>query len=267
MKLLSSSIALLSTATLVACTPATPERVSHDGHTMDGASSGHSMDHAMPHVAAKGSRALTVVRDQTDSPSDFAFVIREGDDVFAQYGISHTKQMHLIAVRDDLRYFQHLHPERDAQGIWHTDFTPAAGGNYWFFADFVDTDNGGYTLPFAGNFPGDYGERGIAKNPERTKIVDGYEVTMMPSVMGNTASFSYTVKGPDGKPAVLESYLGAKGHSVLISPSQDFIHTHPMDESNAPVFMTAKPSDDFYRVFTQFQIRGKVVTASFDWQP
>jgi hypothetical protein len=266
MKPLFRPIALLCAAALVACTPATPERASHDGHAT-GAASEHSMDHSMPHMAEKGSRVLRVLRDKPASPSDFAFVIREGEGVFTQYGISHTKEMHLIAVRDDLRHFQHLHPQRDAQGVWHTDFTPGAGGKYWLFADFVDTANGGYTLPFTAIFQGDYGERGIAKNPERTKIIDGYEITMTPSVTGSTASFAYTVKAPDGTPAVLESYLGAKGHSVLISPSRDFIHTHPMDESNAPVFMTAKPSDDFYRVFTQFQIRGKVITVSFDWQP
>jgi hypothetical protein len=33
-----------------------------------------------------------------------------------------------------------------------------------------------------------------------------------------------------------------------------------------PVFATSMPADDFYRVFTQFKIKGTVMTVDFDWQ-
>jgi hypothetical protein len=62
-----------------------------------------------------------------------------------------------------------------------------------------------------------------------------------------------------------EPYLGARGHSVIISPSAEFIHAHASDEGELPTFITTLPSG-FYRMFTQFQINGKVLTVDFDWQ-
>lgn len=76
----------------------------------------------------------------------------------------------------------------------------------------------------------------------------------------------------EGRNVVFEKYLGEKGHSVLIGPSGDFIHTHPFkeyvgyDESDPPVFVTPPLEDYFYRIFTQFQIKGKVITVNFDWR-
>ncbi len=249
-----SSLWIIGSLFLVACAPTAP--TAQHGGTKSG---GHQQG------TTQGSTNL-IVRDQS-TDTEIAFSVLNGDETFSDYGISHTKEMHLIVVRDDLRYFHHLHPQRDADGIWRVAFTPPSGGTYWRYADFVDTDQKTYTIRFDRTFEGDLKEYGLQKSFETTKIVDGYRFALRSAVSGNEVSFTYDITDAAGNRPHLEEYLGAIGHSVLISPSGDFIHTHPSGEGETPVFVTKKPSDDFYRIFTQFQIRGKVVTVNFDWQP
>lgn len=240
---------LLGILLLVACTP-----TGSSPHTQ--ISGGH-----LPSQA--GSANLTV--DDRSTDTEIAFSVRDGDETFSDYGISHTKEMHLIIVRDDLRYFHHLHPELDAEGIWHTAFEPPAGGTYWLYADFIEKNKTSHTIRFERVSQGKQNTYGIAKNFERVKTVDGYRFEVNPKLSGDEVTFSYTITN-EGQSVKSEEYLGALGHSVLISPKGDFIHTHPYAEHASPVFVMTKPSDDFYRIFTQFQIDGKVVTVEFDWE-
>lgn len=245
------SLLITSTVLLAACAPSAPAPASPHG-------GGHMQ------TTSKSARELTV-QDQSDD-DEIAFVVRERSTVFADYGVSHTKEMHLIVVRDDLQHFQHLHPERDSEGVWRVAFTAPAGGTFWRYADFVDTEESPSTIRFDKEYAGDIGTYGIAKNSEMMKTVDGYRFTFKPAVSGDEVTFTYDITDNQGQPVQLEEYLGARGHSVLISPSGDFIHTHASEEGDLPVFATSMPSDEFYRAFTQFQIKGKVVTVDFDWQ-
>lgn len=252
MKYRSLSLVFLGMLILSACTSSVP----HDG------------DQATKRgLAAIGPLDLRFQKKTPLNSTDFAFSIHEGSSLFTDYGISHTREMHFIAVRDDLRDFQHLHPGRDSEGVWHANFQPEAGGTYWLYADFVDSADKTYTLRSEQKFPGESTEYGIAKDFEKVKTVDGYRVELQTEMKGKDVSFAYTITDATGKKVELEEYLGAKGHSVLISPSKDFIHTHPSDESDSLIFTTLLPPDPYYRVFTQFQINGKVLTVDFDWQP
>ena len=67
----------------------------------------------------------------------------------------------------------------------------------------------------------------------------------------------------------LEPYLGALGHSVILREGTlDFIHAHPVEEVTAKQNGTVSFIVDFpevgkYKVFTQFQRGGKVITTNF----
>jgi hypothetical protein len=215
-------------------------------------------------TAGGDTRDLTL-QDQSIG-NEISFVVREGNNVFTDYGVSHTKEMHLIVVRDDLQHFQHLHPERDSQGVWRVPFAPSVGGDYWLYADFVEQDEAPHTIRFERSYQGERGAYGVVKNLETVKTIEGYRFEVQPSISDDEVSFVYKINDSQGQTVELEEYLGATGHSVLISPSGDFIHTHPSDEGETPVFATSMPSDDFYRAFTQFKIKGEVVTIDFDWQ-
>jgi len=217
----------------------------------------------------KGSRNLTVQEEKGTSSSSLAFSIRENGDVFTDYGVRHTKEMHLIIVRDDLRYFSHLHPTRDVDGVWRTAFTPDAAGTYWLYADFIEKDGTPQTIRFERAYEGNPGQYGLVKKEEKKKVVDGYTVELPPvaTVGGNMLSFVYFITDAKGNPVEVEEYLGATGHSILISPSGDYIHAHTTESDYGdPEFLVAEPKEKFYRAFTQFQIKGKVVTVDFDWE-
>ena len=252
MKYISLSFLLVGTLTLATCAPATSP---HGGGPKT-----HGNN-----TASQKTRLLQVQQETGQTPSDLAFSIRENGNMFTDYGVSHTKEMHLIVVRDDLLHFQHLHPTRDAQGIWHVDFKPGAGGTYWIYADFVDSTMGTYTIRYENDFSGNKGPYGIVKNFEKVKTVDGYRFELQPAATGEEISFNYRIMDTKGNLIQVEQYLGARGHSVIISPSGGFIHAHASDEGELPVFIATLPSG-FYRMFTQFQIKGKVVTVNFDWQ-
>ena len=228
-----------------------------------------SAQHGQPsggHKQGNTEASNLVVRDWS-TDTEIVFSVEDDGKTFTDYGISHTKEMHLIVVRNDLQHFQHLHPERDADGIWRIPFGTPAGGTYWIYADFIEKNELPHTIRIERTLSGNRGAEGINKNFENVKTVDGYRIAFHPSVSGEEVTFRYDITNINGDKPHLEEYLGAIGHSVLISPSGDFIHTHASGEREEPMFITAPPRDPFYRAFTQFQINGKVLTVDFDWQP
>ena len=48
--------------------------------------------------------------------------------------VTHEKEMHLMLVRDDMQYYQHLHPEF-AQGKWTIKTQVPQQGNYEMYVD------------------------------------------------------------------------------------------------------------------------------------
>ena len=231
---------------------------------------GGASEHGEQMAMRKGARALTFKQEKSSNPLDLSFSIREGETIFKDFGVSHTKEMHLIIVRDDLRHFSHLHPERDAQGIWHVNFKPEAGGKYWLYADFFDRSGADYVIRHTQTFAGASGEKGIVRNLAATKTFDGVTFTLLPLVFDGRRLELHYEATKNGKPVTFGEYLGEKGHVVLLSKNGEFIHTHPekeyvgYSESDPPVFITPMLTNDFYRIFGQFNIDGDIVTVDFD---
>ena len=77
----------------------------------------------------------------------------------------------------------------------------------------------------------------------------------------------------DQTPIELETYLGALGHSVILKErSLDYIHTHAEGGdhnehgSGSPSeisFFTEFPLEGKYKIYTQFQHEGKVMTTVY----
>ena len=92
----------------------------------------------------------TLVLDRSALPAgtatELAFRVLDPDGhPLTAYETSHDEDLHLIAVRRDLTGFQHVHPERAADGTWRTPLalTP---GEWRVFADFVPAGGEGLTL-------------------------------------------------------------------------------------------------------------------------
>ena len=107
---------------------------------------------------------------------------------------------------------------------------------------------------------------------EKTKIFEGLEVSL--ATHGTPASgaenmLMFSLKQNGKAVTDLEPYLGALGHSVILREGTlDFIHAHPMEDVGATQngmvdFMVNFPEPGTYKVFTQFQRGGKVITTDF----
>ncbi len=219
-----------------------------------------------------------------NTPSEYSFsIVDDQGNTLKNFAITHTKQMHVIVARKDLKYFQHVHPEFDqASGVFiFKDLTFPADGVYRIFADFAPNggmkDSGGMTLPVTISEDVDVGS-GTNYTPEglgsedKVKTFDSYQVSLSSDkalVSGKEVKLTFNLK-QSGKPITdLEEYLGALGHAVILRESNlDFIHAHPLEDASKTQtgevgFMVNFPEAGRYKVFTQFQRAGKVFTTDF----
>ncbi len=219
-----------------------------------------------------------------NSPSEYSFsIVDDQGNTLKNFEITHTKQMHVIVVRKDLAYFQHVHPQFDeATGVFtFNDLTLPADGLYRIFADFApmggQKDPTGMPLPVTLSEDVSVGS-GANYTPqpigtqERSKTFGGYTVALStdkPLQSGAESMLTFDLKQNGKAITDLEPYLGALGHSVILREGNlDFIHAHPMEDVSKPQngkvdFMVDFPEAGTYKVFTQFQRGGKVFTIDF----
>jgi hypothetical protein len=222
-------------------------------------------EHALHTDTDEAPMRFTLVDESTDT--DIAFRVMERGAIFTDFGISHTKKMHLIIVREDLRHFAHIHPERDASGTWRVPYAPPAGGTYWLYADFVDGSGEHYTIRMHHTYGGEIGESGFVPDTQRRKWSGPFTVHLEEAPYSNGILFTYHIDDDRGNAPFLETYLGTIGHGILISPAGDFIHTHPSLAGDHLTLHLPNNLKGAYRMFTQFQIEGVLHLVEFDWEP
>ena len=230
----------------------------HDVHT----------DQSNPLHSASPIDNLKILDTSTDT--DLRFAVMHGSEVFKDYRNSLTHEMHMIIIRDDLQYFHHIHPERDHLGIWHIPFSPAVGGTYWLYTNFIDSEGHSYGLRFIREYPGseeEKGETGEILDLSLEKIVDSYSFRLIPEDVESGMAFTYIITDEEGKIVYPQRYMGAFGHQVIISTTAYFSHSHPVKRANQnPVFYIETPPEGTYLVVAAFQIRGKDYTLSYRWK-
>lgn len=219
-----------------------------------------------------------------NTPNEYSFsLVDDQGNTLKNFEITHTKPMHVIVVRKDLKYFQHVHPEFDQTTGTFTfkDLTFPADGMYRIFADFAP--NGGQKDAMGAPLPVTLSEDvsvGIGANyipealgsEEKTKTFDGYQVAFsfdQSLVSAKEVMLTFDLKQNGKSITDLQEYLGALGHSVILKEGAlDFIHAHPVEDANKPQngkvnFMVNFPEVGKYKIFTQFQRNGKVFTTDF----
>ena len=225
-------------------------------------------------VSARGYtlRMLDVTPGRGDAV-EVAFTIASPDGgSVMNFDAVHEKQMHLIVVRRDLSAFQHLHPERDADGTWRTAVDLSDAGVYRFFADFSPSALGEPVTLGADVFvPGKYTPTALPA-PSTEWSSDGYKVALSGTpAAGVEGELAFTVTRGEAQLTDLEPYLGAFGHLVsLRSGDLAYLHTHPAEEAQAGQrggpeirFATTFPTAGRYRLYLNFAHDGEVRTAEF----
>jgi hypothetical protein len=226
----------------------------------------------------------------------------------------HGKLMHLFLIREPrLDAFAHLHPVMKDPDHFLAALPQLPAGTYRVYADVIHESGFPQTLvdtvkipAGTGGPPQDPDDSWRASTPlERAAAVsdleDGGSMVWQrgPLVAGREAELRFEVRGPDGRPAPLEPYMGMMSHAVIVRDNrkddgQVFVHLHPMgtvsmaaqqvfaklekkEEGKAvPVTMPAMnagntisfpyefPRPGRYRLWVQVKTGGKVQTGVFD---
>ncbi|MEW6056399.1 MAG: DUF2231 domain-containing protein [Bdellovibrionota bacterium] len=208
------------------------------------------------------------------SYNEFVFTPKlNGGGVVNDIAVVHEHPMHLIVVSDDLRFFDHVHPERQANGSFKIDYWFPKGGKFIFFADITPQGEGSqvFRIPVTVEeirTPASINEGGEEPSSSRISQAGGREflaqssgLTLLPrqrpsdawTRKSNAPYLSRLILQPrklvserhahlafelsqNGKPVTdLKPYIGALGHCVIISEdTQVFLHSHPEMFSGQP---------------------------------
>ena len=179
-----------------------------------------------------------------------------------------TKLLHLIVARTDFTGYQHLHPTLAPDGTWSVRLATPRSGRYRAIADFV-IDGRKYVLGTTLTVPGHAADVPMPA-PALTASTGGYDVELQrPAVPGMDSAAQLTFRiTRHGRPATdLEPYLGSYGHLVALhAPELSYSHVHPVGEDRAAgaiTFDTEFHEAGRFRLFLQFQTRGRVHTVAF----
>ncbi|AZN42966.1 hypothetical protein [Paenibacillus albus] len=186
-----------------------------------------------------------------------------------------TKLMHLIVVSSDLSTFEHIHPDYVANGWFHAKVNFPHGGQFLLVSEFMP-DNAGLTV--YKQWVTVDGKKAAAKKlvPDKqfTQTVDGLQITLsaMPDIAevrgGDMAMLNFTLKdAATGKFIQLEPYLGTAGHCVILDEkAKQYLHVHAasdMSSGSNVMFHAEFPKAGIYKLWGQFQYKGKVIVAPF----
>ena len=165
----------------------------------------------------------------------------------------HDKLMHLIVVKKDLSWFNHLHPKHDGNGVFTVAATLPSGGAYKLYADYTPKGGEQEVAPHelsaegvsmkgaklvADKMTGKWLLKNVVSYPEDKPDAKGgatYQVALMPMPAkleaGKEAMLHFQIRDAKGKPIKdLQPYLGAMGHCVILSEdTEGYLHSHPME--------------------------------------
>lgn len=192
--------------------------------------------------------------------------------------------MHFFLVRDDLENFQQLQPDFDkASGTFSVNTIFPTKGIYRLYADF--TPAGGQQAPGLGVVTTADVNVGNVTKKTPTHLVptewnvqtsNGYSaIYRFPSVVEANVPTPFTLSiEKDGQPITdLEDYLGARAYATVFeSKTLRFEHVsanntggdiQPENGSPLLTFTYRFPKPGLYKVFTQFQHQGQVITTDY----
>ncbi len=248
----------------------TPSQMNHDGHNME--HTNHE-NHSPVNTKAKLTPPEKLAPNQ---PLNLSIDIQDstGKPV-TKFDIFQEKIMHLIVVSDDLRNFDHIHPEYKENGRFQVSATFPESGSYTMFSDYkpagkketVSLTN--ITIPGAVPMPKNLEKFTKTKTLSDTKV--NLNVSEKTIKAGADITLTFDVKDNKNQPVTdLQPYLGEKGHLVIIKSSSpltvaDYIHAHAMkNTTNGKIeFHTKFPKSGTYKMWTQFNRNGKIKTADF----
>lgn len=202
-------------------------------------------------------------------PAKLTFAFKENSQ-HVPLSISHEMKFHLMVVNENLTWFRHIHPKEQADSSFVITELFPNGGKYYLFTDYKP-QGGASTVDkkeviVKGNHDGIKADF----SPSFVSDVDDYQITLANGAdlkTNRTQTLAISVQ-KDGKKLSerdIEPYLGATAHIAMISEEhKDFLHIHPISDKRFPIYaQTHIKKPGVYRIWVEFQTKGKVHTADF----
>lgn len=253
----------------------------HTLHRHSGLHEDHPVLHHQIHASAGTVSVVPVWMFQHEPPHSGRqepLIIQIDDEAgkpIESFQISHEKPMHLIMVSKDLAFFDHVHPEYQGQGRFRADVRFPGGGDYKLIVDFVPEGSEPLTVSHWVKVTGDVQPaQPLKPDSDLTKVVDGKEIALTFDQLqaGQEVTIIFAIHDANTKQPIvdLQPYLGAIGHVVALGrDAEHYLHIHPIDESASgphAKFATMFPASGLYKLWGQFQHRGRLFTVPFTIQ-
>jgi len=207
---------------------------------------------------------------EAGKPALLSFIPKNEGDESVQVPLDevHEEKIHVIIVSKDLGWYDHIHPDYQADGSYTISETFPAGGEYIIFADYQPTGGGNQVERKTITVSGTPKQVESFTSQVLSTQTDGYVVTLKPSAdkfLTNNMNHLGVEVTQNGKPVTnFESIMGAKGHLVIISgDGQKYLHVHPDEVEGKLDLHTQFEQPGIYRAYFQFQTNGKLHTSYF----
>jgi hypothetical protein len=193
------------------------------------------------------------------------------------FHIVHEMPFHLFIVSQDLKYFAHMHPRQQGDGSFDIETSVPKPGAYFVYSD-VFPVGGVPQVAFGNLLTAGYRDDLFSARPviKPDKVLTRelkstrFALSLEPRepVAGKKLTLTYQITDSKTGELVrdLEPYLGAWGHTLILSEdARDYVHSHPTQSMrNSEVsFEAFVPRSGRYRLWSQFQRHGKVITVPF----
>jgi len=187
--------------------------------------------------------------------------------------VVHTMRMHLLLVNEELTWFDHVHPKKQANGTYGISEIFPSAGKYFLFIDCKPIGHAANVNMKSLEVKGTLLEQEPERNIKLVADIEAYTVSLLNGndLKTNTGQDLKFLIEKDGKPIDkkdMQPYLGANAHIVLINQDdKDFLHIHSMSSAHFPIYAeTYIEKAGLYRMWVQFKIEGKVYTTDFTLQ-
>ncbi|MEA5571699.1 hypothetical protein [Calothrix sp. UHCC 0171] len=262
--------------------PGSQQTTATNSQEHDLASNSNNSSHHQQHqqqAPASSTQAKLIVPQKIKSTQAVPLAINIQDKsgkTVSNFDTFQEKQMHLIVVSDDLRFFQHVHPSHKGNGRFEVSPDFPAPGSYTLFSDYKPTGQQEQVSVQKITIPGEVPFPTTLEKFSHIKVLADTKVNLtLPTkklIAGKEVKLSFNVQERKQNQPVkdLQPYLGEKGHLVILKSSSplttsDYIHAHPLKDSRDGQinFTSSFPSPGTYKVWLQFNRNGKVKTADF----
>lgn len=219
---------------------------------------------------------LTNPTETVDSNEAVAltFSINKDSAPLLNFDVSRERVLHLYIIRKDLRYFYQVHPRFDTRsGQFSKTFTFPTPGKWRLIASVKPTGLGEAILSADLTVQGPYTPRPLTAETTHRQVFDGtlFDLIFTPNspVARAQTALDFALMNPASEAIYqdLDRFLGGRGDTIILKEGTlDFVPASVVEagQSDGRIrFEAVFPMAGRYRIFSQFQRQGKILTSFF----